>query len=177
MERFQAVKLFLTRVLPLGDRRKLLGLAFILAVALIWVVASFFVQGLEEHGAHPAVLTMVANSLFAVYVPVYYLNLRIRRSWGQAQEQREPAQEAAVLVPANAARSDEGDTPPSLAVEDSGSKGPAPTMALKQLFRASLIVRLPPWAGCQLGRCLRAVCVHLQLPAPTRCFPCLCPAG
>ncbi|KAI7841405.1 hypothetical protein COHA_005022 [Chlorella ohadii] len=70
---------FWARVIPLHEPRKLLGLVFVVAVAIIWVAASFVVQGIEERGAHPVVLTFVANSLFAIYVPVYYLNLRWRR--------------------------------------------------------------------------------------------------
>ncbi|KAL4458711.1 hypothetical protein ABPG75_013576 [Micractinium tetrahymenae] len=95
------------RALALGDRRRLLGLAFILAVALIWVAASFFVQGIEEQGAHPAVLTFVANSLFAVYVPIYYLNLRLRRRHAAAAAAARHAQERAALVPAGHPRSDD----------------------------------------------------------------------
>lgn len=95
------------RMMPcLGDRRKVLGLAFILAVALIWVAASFFVQGIEERGAHPAVLTFVANSLFAIYVPVYYLNLRLRRR-RQAAAAAKEAQERRALVPMALPRSDD----------------------------------------------------------------------
>ncbi len=81
------------------------------------------VQGIEERGAHPVVLTFVANSLFAIYVPVYYLNLRWRRRRQQHaaaaalaaahQQQRGQEHEGSALVPAAALRSDEGDTLPS----------------------------------------------------------------
>lgn len=96
------------RMLALGDRRRLLGLTFIVAVALIWVAASFFVQGIQERGAHPAVLSFVANSLFAVYVPVYYLNLRLRRRRAAAATEARHSQERAALVPAGHPRSDDG---------------------------------------------------------------------
>eukprot|EP00887_Chlorella_sp_A99_P006449 scaffold3.g6449.t1 len=66
--------------LALRDRRRLLGLSFILAVAVIWVLASFIVQDIERTGVSPAVLTFIANSLFSLYLPIYYLNLRVQRA-------------------------------------------------------------------------------------------------
>ncbi|PSC71079.1 putative vacuolar membrane [Micractinium conductrix] len=152
-------------VLRFGDRRRLLGLAFIVAVALIWVGASFFVQGLEAQGAHPAVLTFVANSLFAIYVPVYFANLRWRRRRAAAAAAAH-AQERRALVPAGQLRSDsdqgaeggvleaapELSRPGSPAPEDSGNgksaaaaaAAAAPPMPLHQLFRAALVVA-PLW--------------------------------
>lgn len=159
---------FWARALPLGEPKKLLGLGFIVAVAVIWVGASFVVQGIEEHGAHPAVLTFVANSLFAVYVPVYFANLRWRRR--RAAHARNSAgatrhvQETGALV-APGPRSDEGDSLAlaaprggGLTPEDSG-KGASPpaSMPLRQLFHAALVVseRRGPhscarvdWRGC-----------------------------
>lgn len=164
---------FWARAFPLHEPRKLLGLVFVVAVAIIWVAASFVVQGIEERGAHPAVLTFVANSLFAVYVPIYYLNLRWRRRRQQraaaaalaAVHQQQREHEGSALVPAAVLRSDEGDTLPSplpadgfecaiseggggaLLGEDSqNGKGGAepPAMPLRQLFRAALVVA-PLW--------------------------------
>lgn len=144
MESPQPQPSFWARVLPLGDRKKLVGLGFILAVAVIWVVASFVVQGIEEHGAHPAVLTLVANSLFAVYVPIYFLNLRWRRR-RQAAAAEAHQQESRALVSAAAPRSDEeGDGVPTPLVQEDSHNGKAaaaaPPMPLKQLFRAALVV-------------------------------------
>jgi solute carrier family 35, member F5 len=48
-----------------------LGLGLVLAVSIIWVLASFLVQDLEQLGVHPVVVTCVSNSLFAIYLPVY----------------------------------------------------------------------------------------------------------
>lgn len=66
----------LTECLGLNDRKRLIGFTFITAVAIIWVVASFLVQGLESSGAHPAVLTFIANSLFAIYLPISFVARR-----------------------------------------------------------------------------------------------------
>ena len=149
---------FWARALPLGEPKKLLGLGFIVAVAVIWVGASFVVQGIEEHGAHPAVLTFVANSLFAVYVPVYFANLRWRRR--RAAHARNSAgatrhvQETGALV-APGPRSDEGDSLAlaaprggGLTPEDSG-KGASPpaSIPLRQLFHAALVCERAPWAA------------------------------
>lgn len=149
---------FWARALPLGDPRKLLGLSFVLAVAIIWVLASFVVQGIEERGAHPAVLTLVANSLFALYLPVYWANLRWRKrhaARAHAAARAQLAAETSALVPTALPRSDEGDTLPSplgepedgplghLGQEDSGNGKASvqpPSMPLRQLFRAALIV-------------------------------------
>ncbi|KAL6766447.1 hypothetical protein ACKKBG_A36035 [Auxenochlorella protothecoides x Auxenochlorella symbiontica] len=48
------------------------GLFFVVCVASIWVAASFVVQDIQAAGAKPAVLTYIANSLFALYLPLYY---------------------------------------------------------------------------------------------------------
>jgi solute carrier family 35 protein F5 len=146
-------------VLPLSDPKRLLGLSFVLAVAVIWVGASFVVQGIQEQGAHPAVLTFVANSLFAVYVPIYYLNLRWRQRRQQAAAAAAHAQERTALVPAQIPRSEEGDTVPSPLTFESGQNGEAaslaaPPMPLRQLFRAALVVSACACAQC--GPCTTA---------------------
>ena len=51
-----------------------LGLGLVLAVSIIWVLASFLVQDLEHLGVHPVVVTCVSNSLFAIYLPVYLVS-------------------------------------------------------------------------------------------------------
>lgn len=160
------------RAVPVHDPKRLLGLCFVVAVALIWVRrstalcallsllllpplplpavspasqlphrqarfqaclrtappvhcclppqvgASFVVQGIEAHGAHPAVLTLVANSLFALYLPIYYANLRWRRH--RAAAGRASPGEIAALVPAGQLRSDAGGGVESPAGADGG---------------------------------------------------------
>ena len=158
------------RLLPLGDRKRVLGLVFILTVALIWVAASFFVQGIEAQGAHPAVLTLVANSLFAVYVPVYFLNLRLRRR-RQASGAMQQQLETSALVPARQPRSDEGEGDavpaplPRLAAEDShnGKAAAAPPMPLKQLFRAALVVSAGGQRRAAPCQCQTRACFQRRL--------------
>lgn len=52
------------------QRSQVLGVCFVLTVAVIWVAASFLVQILEQQGLNPFLLTYIANSLFVVLVPV-----------------------------------------------------------------------------------------------------------
>ena len=52
------------------QRDQILGLCFVLTVAVIWVAASFLVQNLEQQGINPFLLTYIANSLFVVLIPV-----------------------------------------------------------------------------------------------------------
>lgn len=56
----------------LDTPKKLLGIWFVIVVAFIWVIASFVVQGIESsQGVHPIILTYIANSMFAFYLPIY----------------------------------------------------------------------------------------------------------
>lgn len=59
-------------------RRRLAGLACVGAVATVWAGASFVVAGVEAAGLPPLALTYIANSLFVLYLPAYFL-LRARR--------------------------------------------------------------------------------------------------
>mmetsp|Transcript_2965 Transcript_2965/g.10510 ORF Transcript_2965/g.10510 Transcript_2965/m.10510 type:complete len:363 (-) Transcript_2965:620-1708(-) len=69
------------------DARARFGMALVLAVATLWVAASFFVQSIEEKGIPPLLLTYVANSLFVLYLPTHAL---IRGWRGSKKEKIEP---------------------------------------------------------------------------------------
>ncbi|CAI0560976.1 unnamed protein product [Linum tenue] len=47
-----------------------LGLVYIFAVAIIWIVASFVVQSVVDGGVSPFLITYICNSLFVVYLPI-----------------------------------------------------------------------------------------------------------
>ncbi|KAL5997004.1 hypothetical protein ACLOJK_007930 [Asimina triloba] len=47
-----------------------LGVVYIVAVAAIWIVASYIVQSVVEEGVSPFLITYVCNSLFVVYIPI-----------------------------------------------------------------------------------------------------------
>jgi hypothetical protein len=46
-----------------------IGIALIVAVALIWQAASFIVQSIEGE-LHPVLLTFLCNVLFLIYFPL-----------------------------------------------------------------------------------------------------------
>ncbi|KAJ9564423.1 hypothetical protein OSB04_000389 [Centaurea solstitialis] len=50
--------------------RWVLGLIYILAVATIWIAASFVVQSVVDGGVSPFLITYICNSLFVIYLPL-----------------------------------------------------------------------------------------------------------
>ena len=61
------------------ERDWTLGVSFITTVAVIWVLASFLVQDIEAEGLSPFLLTYIANSLFVVLLPIYFLKQHFAR--------------------------------------------------------------------------------------------------
>ncbi|CAL5049501.1 unnamed protein product [Urochloa decumbens] len=47
-----------------------LGLIYIVAVATIWIAASYIVQSVVDAGVSPFLITYICNSLFVVYIPI-----------------------------------------------------------------------------------------------------------
>lgn len=47
-----------------------LGLIYIVAVASIWIAASYIVQSVVDAGVSPFLITYICNSLFVVYIPI-----------------------------------------------------------------------------------------------------------
>lgn len=47
-----------------------LGLVYIVAVAAIWIAASYLVQSVVDAGVSPFLLSYICNSLFLVYIPI-----------------------------------------------------------------------------------------------------------
>lgn len=50
--------------------RWLLGLSYIVAVAMIWIAASYIVQSVVDAGVSPFLVTYICNSLFLIYIPI-----------------------------------------------------------------------------------------------------------
>ena len=63
-------------------RDRILGLSFVLCVALIWVAGSFIVKDIEKE-LPAAVVTYVANALLVVLLPAAKL-----REWMKARRRR-----------------------------------------------------------------------------------------
>jgi solute carrier family 35, member F5 len=145
--------------LGLQHRDRLLGFSFILTVATIWVVASFAVQGIESSGVHPAVLTFFANSLFALYLPIYWVSLKIQKHRGYAptavvsSSPRQQQQEADGLFSNNFPQSDDNNTNntniEALPSTFSNRAVNFVETATLQLFRAACVVA-PLWFLAQL---------------------------
>lgn len=50
--------------------RWIVGMLYVVAVAIIWIVASFVVQSVVDGGVSPFLVTYICNSLFLVYIPL-----------------------------------------------------------------------------------------------------------
>ncbi|KAF9604821.1 hypothetical protein IFM89_010362 [Coptis chinensis] len=59
-----------------------LGLSYIIAVAIIWIAASFVVQSVVDSGVSPFLITYICNSLFIVYLPLVEIARYVEDSFG-----------------------------------------------------------------------------------------------
>lgn len=59
-----------------------LGLVYIIAVATIWIAASFVVQSVVDSGVSPFLVTYICNSLFVVLIPVVEIGRYLEDSYG-----------------------------------------------------------------------------------------------
>lgn len=62
--------------------RWVLGLIYIVAVAVIWIAASFVVQSVVDAGVSPFLITYICNSLFVVYIPLVEIGRYLEDSCG-----------------------------------------------------------------------------------------------
>lgn len=60
--------------------RWMLGMLYVVAVAVIWIVASFVVQSVVGAGVSPLHIAYICNSLFVVYLPIVEGG-RVFRAW------------------------------------------------------------------------------------------------
>lgn len=47
-----------------------MGSVYIIAVAIIWIAASYIVQSVVDSGVSPFLITYICNSLFVIYIPI-----------------------------------------------------------------------------------------------------------
>ena len=59
-----------------------LGLLYIVAVAAIWIAASFVVQSVLDAGVSPFLITYICNSLFIVYIPLVEIGRYLEDNYG-----------------------------------------------------------------------------------------------
>ncbi|KAL6978783.1 hypothetical protein U1Q18_020452 [Sarracenia purpurea var. burkii] len=62
--------------------RWILGLIYIVAVATIWIAASFVVQSVVDSGVSPFLITYICNSLFVVYIPLVEIARYLEDAFG-----------------------------------------------------------------------------------------------
>lgn len=62
--------------------RWVLGLTYILAVATIWIAASFVVQSVVDGGVSPFLITYICNSLFVIYIPLVEIGRYLEDKYG-----------------------------------------------------------------------------------------------
>ncbi|KAF8012550.1 hypothetical protein BT93_I0651 [Corymbia citriodora subsp. variegata] len=62
--------------------RWILGLIYIVAVASIWIGASFVVQSVVHLGASPFLITYICNSLFIIYIPIFEIGRYVEDKYG-----------------------------------------------------------------------------------------------
>ncbi|KDP26397.1 hypothetical protein JCGZ_17555 [Jatropha curcas] len=62
--------------------RWILGLVYIVAVATIWIAASFVVQSVVDSGVSPFLITYICNSLFVVYIPLVEIGRYLEDTYG-----------------------------------------------------------------------------------------------
>lgn len=62
--------------------RWVLGLIYIVAVASIWIAASYVVQSVVDEGVSPFLITYICNSLFVIYIPLVEIGRYLEDSYG-----------------------------------------------------------------------------------------------
>ena len=63
---------------------------YVVAVAVIWIVASFVVQSVVDSGVSPFLITYICNTLFLVYLPVVEIG-RASRNLLRRKKAEEPS--------------------------------------------------------------------------------------
>lgn len=63
-----------------GKQRWILGLIYIVAIAAIWIAASYIVQSVVDAGVSPFLVTYICNSLFMIYIPLAEIGRYFTRS-------------------------------------------------------------------------------------------------
>ncbi|KAK9282223.1 hypothetical protein L1049_005137 [Liquidambar formosana] len=62
--------------------RWVLGVTYIVAVAIIWIAASYVVQSVVDSGVSPFLITYICNSLFVVYIPMVEIGRYLEDRYG-----------------------------------------------------------------------------------------------
>ncbi|KQK17180.1 uncharacterized vacuolar membrane protein YML018C [Brachypodium distachyon] len=67
-----------------------LGLIYIVAIAGIWIAASYIVQSVVDGGVSPFLITYICNSLFVIYIPIVevarYFEDSVNNMWAKFKD-------------------------------------------------------------------------------------------
>ncbi|RWR81174.1 thiamine-repressible mitochondrial transport protein THI74 [Cinnamomum micranthum f. kanehirae] len=96
-----------------------LGLAYIVAVAIIWIAASYIVQSVVDTGVSPFLITYICNSLFVIYIPIIeiaryledsvgFLWFRFSRENDSIKQQLKHSEKVALLGESNSSAKRDG---------------------------------------------------------------------
>jgi solute carrier family 35, member F5 len=128
-----------------------LGLIYIVAVASIWIAASYIVQSVVDAGVSPFLITYICNSLFVIYIPIVevarYFEDSIETFWAKLKcKDAESLQESADMESVNLLQS--GGHESNAASDQSETRLPEDTLVPDAAFpdRAELNV-----AECSKG--------------------------
>lgn len=77
-----------------------LGLVYIIAVAIIWIAASYIVQSVVDTGVSPFLITYICNSLFVVYIPIVEISRHFEDSiesfWSRLRNKKDPDEQQSI---------------------------------------------------------------------------------
>ncbi|KAG0614085.1 hypothetical protein M758_6G150100 [Ceratodon purpureus] len=78
--------------------RWMLGMLYVVLVAVIWIIASFVVQSVVDAGVSPFLISYICNSLFVVYLPIVEGGNLVRRWLAGGLEGRSGAEKETVRL-------------------------------------------------------------------------------
>jgi solute carrier family 35, member F5 len=101
-----------TKMMSSSSWKWCLGLIYIVAVASIWIAASYIVQSVVDAGVSPFLITYICNSLFVIYIPIVevarYFEDSIETFWAKFRcKDAESLQESTDLESVNLLQSGE----------------------------------------------------------------------
>ncbi|KAK3131101.1 hypothetical protein QOZ80_6BG0502060 [Eleusine coracana subsp. coracana] len=126
-----------TKMMSSSSWRWCLGLIYIVAVASIWIAASYIVQSVVDAGVSPFLITYICNSLFVIYIPIVevarYFEDSIETFWAKLKcKDAESLQESTDLESVNLLQT--GGHEGSAASDQSQTRLPEDTLVPNAVF-------------------------------------------
>lgn len=76
---------FIMSLQILNDRS--VGILLVLSVSLIWILASYLVQYLEDHTVSPFLITYICNTLFLIFLPWVWIKRKFLSNYALFRRQ------------------------------------------------------------------------------------------